>query len=1538
MRKILTFVSALMFSAMMTTNAGEAFVYNGLHYETMTDTHGAAACKVMKSDAYLTMTEVVIPDSAYYEAGGKMLHVNDVEADCFKNCTALQKVSFGRNLDRLMDNGAFTGCTALHYVVMDMSWTNGRCGTCPFSSTVMSQIDTLIWGDDVKIIENSYYWNYGTNLKYVHFGKLVNSISYTPYLRNCKKLETIDIDPANTNYAFVDGALYSKNAQGKYTMLYHYLQTRTNTSFTMQPCTSIYESAFEGHQYLQSVVLSEGLNYMNQSAFRNCEALTSVTFPTTLRSINSYVFQNTGLTAVNLSACSELTSIDQQAFYQCASLATVSLPEGLTYVGNNAFMETAFEKNAANWEGKFLYCGNVLLETKGAELTGDITVKDGTRVLACSSMQLMDGITSVTLPASVKYINYNAFRACGGLTTIDLRNVINISYYAFQNCTNLKTVSIGADIAGIGNGAFSGCTKLEDVYFYRPTPTPTEDPFNGLTKASINLHVPVGTAAQFTAKSTWKDLNIVEDLVVPGARYTVDGIVYKILSVDDKTAAVTWETRAYNTAAYSTLDGKITIPEKVTLGAKEFTVTEIDDYAFYYCNNMDTLSLPKSIKRIGENACYYNSDLKAVEFAANSVLEEIGASAFETSGSKLESFNIPSTVQIIGEKAFCGNAYMTTFPMPTSLKKVGKEAFLSCYKMPDFTLSEGIEEIADDAFYSCNNVTIAHIPASLQKLGSNAFHRGCTKWTIAAGSPYFELDENNVLYNKGKTVMIGAFRTNSMDTLIIPATVTEIYPYAFYNNSNLKAVTFPEGLKVIPKYAFAQTGLRKVDVRQAEELKDYAFYQCMGIDTILLGTNLKSIAGYGFAYDYGRPAVPFYLQCEAVTPPTLSNSTFTSTAMYASTKQFLVPVENVAQYRKTNYWDKLTLTGYTYWNITSEDDSKGTVTGGTGILLEGDVVTIIATAKKGYKFDQWSDGDKNASRTITVDAEHANLALEAQFAEKPINVGDIFTDETIEGVTVTYKVLTKEAGNMTLQVGPKNGFTTGDGNAISKAYNGPLTIPQTVDYLADTYTVVALGSDAFYLCKLTSLSLPSTVKTLDTRSIQECTELTSVNLPEGITVIPRYNLSYMNSLTALTLPTTLQYICSGVLNNDVKLATVENWNPSQYIRVGNNIGAMGTKYFVDNCVVVDGLKYSGDILLDRVSNFEGDTLVVKEGTRLIPYMGTNPNVKTIVFPASLAAIGNEALYNYPILESCTLKVATPPEVYRAWDSEDLTVKMTADKILDGTTPKDIKVFVPHDAVAAYKASETWNMLDIRPIGGWTVRFVDNEGKDIVDPQQVEQGALPVVPTEIAPYYTYDNMFVFDHWDAEVVAATEDVTYTAVYRAEALPEVKVHWLKADGGEEISFTKIPYGHSAEAKGAEIGAQLEAPECQQFDKWSADLSAIIAEIYVYPLWKDAAYTVTFVDGLTHENIQVIANRECHENVDAPAAPEHAGYVFKGWDSEAYKNVTSDLTITALYEELSAIDNVTSTKSATKFIQDGQLFIRRGDKIYDATGALMK
>ena len=61
-------------------------------------------------------------------------------------------------------------------------------------------------------------------------------------------------------------------------------------------------------------------------------------------------------------------------------------------------------------------------------------------------------------------------------------------------------------------------------------------------------------------------------------------------------------------------------------------------------------------------------------------------------------------------------------------------------------------------------------------------------------------------------------------------------------------------------------------------------------------------------------------------------------------------------------------------------------------------------------------------------------------------------------------------------------------------------------------------------------------------------------------------------------------------------------------------------------------------------------------------------------------------------------------------------------------------------------------------------------------------------------------------------------------------------------------------------------------------------------------ATHTVTFVDGLTNEQISQVTVND-GEAATAPDAPEHEGYHFTGWDVD-FSNVTSDLTVMALYE----------------------------------------
>ena len=66
-------------------------------------------------------------------------------------------------------------------------------------------------------------------------------------------------------------------------------------------------------------------------------------------------------------------------------------------------------------------------------------------------------------------------------------------------------------------------------------------------------------------------------------------------------------------------------------------------------------------------------------------------------------------------------------------------------------------------------------------------------------------------------------------------------------------------------------------------------------------------------------------------------------------------------------------------NVTSNDVNMGTVSGG-GQYTKDTQATIKATPKSGYLFDQWSDGNKNAERTVTVTRD--NMTLVATFYQE----------------------------------------------------------------------------------------------------------------------------------------------------------------------------------------------------------------------------------------------------------------------------------------------------------------------------------------------------------------------------------------------------------------------------------------------------------------------------------------------------------------------------------------------------------------------------
>ena len=104
--------------------------------------------------------------------------------------------------------------------------------------------------------------------------------------------------------------------------------------------------------------------------------------------------------------------------------------------------------------------------------------------------------------------------------------------------------------------------------------------------------------------------------------------------------------------------------------------------------------------------------------------------------------------------------------------------------------------------------------------------------------------------------------------------------------------------------------------------------------------------------------------------------------------------------------------------------------------------------------------------------------------------------------------------------------------------SGAITVPQTVKNGSKTYTVVGVETNTFSGCPVTSVSLPSTVKTIGSDAFGQCSELTSVNIPDGVTVISEYCFSACGKLKSIVIPNSVTKIEDIAFRNCTSLESV----------------------------------------------------------------------------------------------------------------------------------------------------------------------------------------------------------------------------------------------------------------------------------------------------------------------------------------------------------------------------------------------------------------
>lgn len=209
-------------------------------------------------------------------------------------------------------------------------------------------------------------------------------------------------------------------------------------------------------------------------------------------------------------------------------------------------------------------------------------------------------------------------------------------------------------------------------------------------------------------------------------------------------------------------------------------VTTIDDQAFKNCSQLQQLTIPNSVTEIGDEICYNCSSLNSVNINTTNITE-IPRKAFSYCTSLVD-VNIPHTVTEIGEEAFsyCTSLKNISIPkisnVPSATTTFGDKCFCGCSQLESFNIPDSTTTLGEEMFSGCTNLkNVGFIQKTLYDFGdaklttlSDAIFSGC----------------------------------KSLQTFVMPHSVTAIPAYAFSYCTSLKDVTISPSITSINMTAF----------------------------------------------------------------------------------------------------------------------------------------------------------------------------------------------------------------------------------------------------------------------------------------------------------------------------------------------------------------------------------------------------------------------------------------------------------------------------------------------------------------------------------------------------------------------------------------------------------------------------------------------------------------------------------------------------------------------------------------------------------------